>query len=136
MTPEELLEICRTKVTAEALAVLREYLPDPEDHLLLEDPDGAPYLEEVQSVWAEMPERLRLEMVDAIEAEIGFFKTRVQRFIDCHVHGALRWEEPLPVDALLIELQAILDDEAEPRPIPEGHDCKWCRGEREPFRRT
>lgn len=61
--------------------------------------------------------------------------TRVQKFIDYHVHGALRWHEPLIVPPQITLLQAVVDGSAPPE-IPEGCGCEWCAGKREPKRRS
>lgn len=61
--------------------------------------------------------------------------TRVQKFIDYHVHGALRWQEPLTIPAQITLLQAVVDG-SEPPEIPVGCTCEWCAGKREPYRRS
>jgi len=61
--------------------------------------------------------------------------TRVQKFIDYHVHGALRWEQPLTIPPQITLLQAVVDGSPAPE-VPERCGCLWCQGKREPKRRA
>ena len=123
---------------------------------LLEDPDGAPYPEEVQEFVRRLDRALphsggggngtlfygeaRMALVKALESiatsererqsnEVLFHRYQIALLADTIEHGALRWEEPLPVPGYVEDLDKILAgrtlDDMSPTCV-----CKWHEGKR------